>query len=297
MFTIRRGLLRWIASWWRRMLRTLRRFRFEASATSHHMLFIRRNALRNLRGIDPEEFGEAARAKLRHADGIHLTEVAYASFRIPSLLVATVCASAREARGHRSDQRSEADSGEPESGASSASDSAARAGRRTKVAGHRRRTRRPRRPRSRKAKSLARQNSRHSHHDVATVGGHVADAGRGKIHDQDRETAECDDIRRSNAQAHIGHPRGRQRPDENGDGARRQNRPADVRNRRYARCDHWAYVHVCHPRLRLPIVRPFVLFTTSTPLLTNPLKRVFNCSGSDVAASITAAVTSFAVMK
>ena len=60
-----------------------------------------------------------------------------------------------------------------------------------------------------------------------------------------------DDIRRSDAQAHIGHTRGRQGPDENGDGAGRQNRPAHVRNRRNARCDHWAHVHVCDPRLRL----------------------------------------------
>ena len=44
------SLLRWIASWWRRTLRTLRRFRFAASATSHHTWFIRRNALRNFEG-------------------------------------------------------------------------------------------------------------------------------------------------------------------------------------------------------------------------------------------------------
>ena len=86
-------------------------------------------------------------------------------------------------------------------------------------------------------------------------------------------------------------------PDENGDGAGRQNRPAYVRNRRHARCDHRANVHVGDPRLRLPIPYPFVLFTTSTPLSTNPLNRGFNCSGSAVAASMTAAVTSFAVMK
>jgi len=82
--------------------------------------------------------------------------------------------------------------------------------------------------------------------DGATVRGAVTDACGWFVADKDRSRALDNTVGRSHTGGHIAHTCSRHKADEYGWAAWRQNRPSNMRNRRYTRCDHRAHMHITY---------------------------------------------------
>lgn len=82
--------------------------------------------------------------------------------------------------------------------------------------------------------------------DGAAMVGRVAHSSRHEISDQNGLRSHCDRVGRADTCAHVRRTRRRLASDQHSWTTRRQNWTADVGDRRDARCDHRANVHITY---------------------------------------------------